>query len=432
MAATLHFLHPETPPIAGFLRIGHTGHRKLEAMLAAGRFPFKRVVFDAAHIDEQKELLGALRGRGSEIVLDPNFAEMAAAGRFASAVSKLPWSNPERPWQPSDFGVNRNLDVAKLIAEFAVSHGVNAVLSPTHLIDDTTASWRSTDHRLCEALRRELDRLGGNGIAIDYQVITTNALVKDGDHRTSLLEGINALPVENIWLRTSGFGATATGAGTRSYIEALQGFHQIGKPVVADYVGGFPGLAAAASGAVGGISHGVGQKEGFDANSWNHAPPSTRSGGSTVRVYIHELDRYLTEAQLEALFAARGGRSRLSCLDASCCPNGPEDMIENAHAHFITQRSRQIDDLSNVPESRRTEHFLLRHVDPAVRSSRQAARLRIVDEKVAKVVIAAKSRLIRLRDALSDLNEALSSRTRSRSPSFRGGSQAISAVLGIG
>lgn len=128
MAAKVHILHPHSPPIGGFLRVGHTGHRKLEAVYAAGRFPYRRLVFDASHIAEQHELLKVMRVSGCERVLDPNFAEMAMSGRFESAVSKLPWANPERPWQPTDFSPGRNLDVADLQAkEEAVSRSPTPV-----------------------------------------------------------------------------------------------------------------------------------------------------------------------------------------------------------------------------------------------------------------------------------------------------------------
>ena len=94
------------------------------------------------------------------------------------------------------------------------------------------------------------------------------------------------------------------------------------------------------------------------------------------------------------------------------------------------QRTRQLDDLSNVPELRRAEHFLLRHVDPAVRSARLGSRLKIDDEKVAKVMDESKSRLIRLRDALADLQATEGTPSRSRSLKFRVGGPTISAVLG--
>ncbi len=47
MSATLHVLHSKDQTIGGFLRVGHTGHRKLEALIAASRLRFRRFVFDA-------------------------------------------------------------------------------------------------------------------------------------------------------------------------------------------------------------------------------------------------------------------------------------------------------------------------------------------------------------------------------------------------
>lgn len=428
MAATLHVLHPQTPPVAGFLRVGYTGHRKLLDLQAAGRLPYRRVVFDAAHLEEQIELLKRLKSSGCEIVLDPNFAEMATDGRFGStSLQKLPWSNLDRPWRPEDFA-GRNHDVAKALAEFSVKAGVDAVLAPTHLIEKGAEAWRSVDLRLCEALRHELDRCGGADIAIDYQLITTSTYIKDGAHRMALIAELKALPIENVWLRASGFGATATGAGTRHFIESARGFHELGRPMVVDMAGGFAALSAAAFGAVAGISHGVGQKETFKAADWKK-PPSG-GGGASARAYVPELDRYFKEDQLKAIFGAKGGRSRLGCNDTKCCAHGAEDMIESNHAHFITQRHRQLDDLSSVPEARREEHFLLRHLDPAVRSARVASRLKIADEQVKAAVDDAKVRLVRLRDALGDLHEAGGSSSLSRAIAFRGGAKSVSAVLG--
>jgi hypothetical protein len=429
MAATLHVLRPQSPPIAGFLRVGHTGHRKLLDLQAAGRLPFRRVVFDAAHIEEQIELVKRLKASGCEIVLDPNFAEMATAGRFgSSSIQKLPWANLDRPWRPEDFIGRRNQDAARAIAEFAVKAGVDAVLAPTHLLEQANDVWRQVDLRLCEALRHELNQCGGTDVAIDYQVITTSALLKDGTHRTSLVADLKSMPIENVWIRASGFGATSTGAGTRHFVEAVRGFHDLGRPLVVDMAGGFAALGAVAFGAVGGLSHGVGQKETFKAADWRRPPAG--GGGASARAYVHELDRYFKEDQLQAIFNAKGGRSRFGCNDTKCCPHGGEDMIESAHAHFLTQRHRQLDDLSGVPEARRAEHFLLRHLDPAIRSARHAARLKIADEQVMGAVGEAKVRLVRLRDALADLNETGGAETRSRAVGFRGGAKAVSAVLG--
>jgi hypothetical protein len=285
MAATVHHLHPPSPPLAGFLRVGHTGQRKLEALLAAGRFPYRRVVFDAAHLAQQLGLLARLRASGCEIVLDPNFAEMATEGAFRSGVSRLPWGNQERPWRPDDFGPQRNANLANLIAQFAVQHGTKAVLAPTHLLETAGDRWRSVDFSFCELLRHELDTLGGQSIAIDYQLITTNAVLRDEQQRRQVVVGITDLPIENVWLRVSGFGATSTGAGTRHFIEAVADLHQFELPFVADCAGGFAALAALAFGAVGGICHGVGQKEGFRASDWKKPPGG--GGSKSASIYLN-------------------------------------------------------------------------------------------------------------------------------------------------
>ena len=226
-------------------------------------------------------------------------------------------------------------------------------------------------------------------------------MLKDEQQRRQLIESIVELPIENVWLRISGAGATATGAMTRHLIEAIRDLHQFAKPLVADCAGGFSGLATLALGAVGGISHGVGLKETFRAADWKS--PRGR-GGSSRRIYVPDLDRHFTEEQLNKIFEARGGRSRFACNDISCCPHGKEDMFDNADAHFITQRARQLSDLAKVNEERTPDYFLLHHLDPAVRSARYAARLKIIDEKVKGAVKDAGTRLVRLRDAIGDLH----------------------------
>jgi hypothetical protein len=386
--------------------------------------------FDAAYVRGQGDFLRMLKAAGFEIVLDLNAAETAAPGRFGSAVSKLPWGNPDRPWLPADFGPGRNDDFCKRMADFAVQNAANAILSPTHIVGDE--GWHTIDRSLCERLRVELDRAGGRNVAIDYSLIIAARDLREPSRRAAAVDGVTDLPVQNVWLRVSGFGATATGAGTRALIEATRSLHDLGRPLVIDMAGGFAGLSTLAFGAVGGISHGVGQREAFDLADWRK--PRGKGGGSPSRAYIPELDRYLDEQQARAFFAARGAKARFACNDTNCCRNGVDDMIENGHAHFITQRSRQVEQLACVPEGRRAEHFLLHDLDPAVRSTRQAAKLKFADDGVQKLVGEAKSRLTRLRDALGALHEAdAGSATHGRAPAFRGGHGSggkITAIMG--
>ena len=149
--SNIHILHPTSPPLAGFLRVGHTGHHKLEALHAADRLGFSRLVFDAAYAVGQADFLRAQKAAGREIVIDLNMAETAMPGRFGSAVGKLPWGNPDRPWAPGDFGATRNDDFAKRCAEFVANMRPSAVLAPVHAAEGD--EWRSIDIRATERLR---------------------------------------------------------------------------------------------------------------------------------------------------------------------------------------------------------------------------------------------------------------------------------------
>ena len=62
-------------PIAQFMRLGDSGHRKLAAIDTAGRLPAARVVVDASRLRRQKELVDAFQASGAETVLDTNVAD---------------------------------------------------------------------------------------------------------------------------------------------------------------------------------------------------------------------------------------------------------------------------------------------------------------------------------------------------------------------
>lgn len=87
MSATILHLYPNSP-IGHYLRLGYTGHRKLEDLHASGRLAIDRVVVDAAHIIEQKELLDSLRATAVEIIVDPQVAELSTPGGYQSSARK--------------------------------------------------------------------------------------------------------------------------------------------------------------------------------------------------------------------------------------------------------------------------------------------------------------------------------------------------------
>lgn len=415
----VHYLYKPSP-LGLYVRLGHTGHRRLADLYASGKFPIDRVIVDASHLAQQGDLLKTLRADNAEIILDPNAAEMASVGRCGGAVRRLPWAKPNgQHWCPSDFDSSHIKDVAKRIAAFCVEQRVSAVLSPNHLLSGGKDAWSTIDVRQCETLRVALDAAGGGAIEIDYPLLLPYGVFRDTSHRRAILGTLKDLPIGNLWVRVSRYGDLATAAAVREYAGACLDLHDLGKPIIADHVGGLAGLALLALGSAGAIAHGIASKERFDTSKW-HLPPSKGRGGSILRAYFPGLDAHLSLDDAKKALGARGGKSLLGCRDTRCCPRGAEDTLAHPDSHFLRQRFDQLMDLERVPDLRRPEHFLSAHVSLAEQVARKAARLRVADDKLTKKLKTSARRLERLRGTLEHLAIAGSNVTRSQSPSHRG------------
>ncbi len=412
------YLHGQPQPLAHFLRIGSSGHRKLEELLAAGQLPYSRFVADASAFNRQGELMNSLRAAGSELVLDTNVAELSVIGRFNGAAKGAPWADPSGVLTEKHFRVSTGAeDLIGQIARFVVNNGITRVMAPAHLLSEAADPWLRTDLASCVALRRALDQEGGDHVSIDYPLMITNGALNDAAQRKAFLTSLGSMPIDSLWLRVSGFGANATAAGLRKYITASRDFHQLGLPIVADSVGGLCGLATLAFGAMSGIAHGVAEKERFDGSSWHKPPPppdpDKKRGGNAHVVMLPGLDRLLKPAQADALLNASGGRRLLSCRDRACCPHGFDDTIKDPKGHFLRQRAAEYAALSAVPELLRTQHFLDTTLASADRSARQIAKLKLADEKLMEVTKHNAQRVDKMRVVLENLKvtEDLASRS---------------------
>ncbi len=419
MAENVVYLHKGPEPIGHFLRVGSTGHRQLEDLLGSGRMMLDRVVVDAAAVSRQHDLLASLSDSGAELILDTNIAELSSMGRFSGAVRTAPWANPKTVLAADDLKPGANRDIIRQIARFAVTHGFHAVQAPTHVLGSSTDRLFDADRDSTLALRRMLDAEGGSHIGIDYSLTIKTAALRDPVQRRAFITGLADVPFENLWLRISGFGADATAMGVRRYIAAVMDFHRIGRPLVADGVGGLAGLALVAFGAVGGFCHGVAEKERFDASDWNKPPKEGSGGGREKRLLFSGLDRLLSMKQVETLMAAPGARKLLSCSDPNCCPRGLDDTLKNPKAHYLRQRFRQVSALSAVPENRRASHFLEKDLAGAERTARQAAKLKIADDGLSEILVRSSERLERMHAVLESLKATMAKEPRSGVPKRR-------------
>ena len=92
-----------------------------------------------------------------------------------------------------------------------------------------------------------------------------------------------------------------------------------GYPILLDHVGGLVGLGALAFGIVSGISHGIGERDRFDARSWHRPrpqPTADRSFGRSSHVPLPGMDKsFVTEA-------AAAVRGYSPTLGLSLAPDG--------------------------------------------------------------------------------------------------------------
>jgi hypothetical protein len=402
--------HRDPAPVAHFLRIGTSGHRRLEQFLAAGQLPYGRFVGEAGVFLRQKDLVDALRQAGHELVLDTNVAELSVIGRYQGAAQGAPWADPNGVITEAHLRTGANeFDLIGQIARFAVEHGINRVMAPAHYLAQATDSWFGTDLAACAALRRALDREGGTDIPIDYPLIVSNAALNDGAQRRAFVASLADRPIDTLWLRVSGFGGGATAAALRKYIAAARDLHELGRPIIADCVGGLSAQAILSFGAASGISHGLAEKERFDASSWHKPPPppdpDKKRGGNAYAVLLPGVDRLLKPAQARALIETVGGRRILACNDRRCCPRGFDDTIADPKGHYLRQRAWQCEAISRIPEPRRVQHFLDRTLAEADRTARQAAKLRVADAKVKEILEDNARRLDRMRVVLENLQQ---------------------------
>jgi hypothetical protein len=387
-------------PLACFVGVGEA-HNRLADLHAAGHLPARQVVIEASRFRHQRELVSAIRESGAEIVLDTEAAELAAPARFAGHSRHAPWAPPNNPLGPPHFrGVASSEILAGKIARFTVANRVDVVLAPSHFLGDPTCTdWLSIDAASCRALRTAHDREGGSQIVIDYPVIISNSALNEVSLRGAVLSTLSDLPIDNVWVRVSGFGADAGPLTMQRYLHAISGFHNLGRPIIGDYLGGIAGMAALAFGALSGLGPGIGERERFDARTWHKLPKPRSQGaefGRAPRVSIPIVQRSVTLKELSLLAGAKGGARLCSCGDRACCPHGHRDMIADPRRHAAHQLFKSISSLEAIPDLRRESYFLNGPMAEADRLARQIKALRPVSADAEKLGVDGESLIRRL------------------------------------
>ena len=408
-------------PIGHVIRTGEASYRQLEHLHAEGRLPARAVVIDASKAWFQMEFIRSLRASGADVTLDPKVAELSEVGKFSGYARATPWAieDARRPLEPDDFDPQADTDLFGKIARMAVELGVTTVMSPAHFLRPGVDNvWLPIDCCSVDLLRAALDREGGGQVAIDYPLILPHTRLLDDRYLPRILAALPDLPFDNLVLRLSGFGADARPLAVKRTFEAIEQLHVLGYPILLDYVGGLVGLGALAFGVVSGIAHGIGERDRFDARSWNKSPrrpTDERPFGRAIYIPLPGLDKSFRKKEFKAIATAARGRRLVVCGERDCCPRGLTSMLDNHRAHIARQKFRAIEALFAVPDARRVDHFIDVDLRSAERLARDLVHLNIDHDRLGESLSNWRKRI----DSMTRMFETLSERTRPSPPPLK-------------
>lgn len=407
-------------PLGHAIRTGEAWYKRLENLHTKGRLPAQTVVVDASKAQHQKGFIQTLRNDGTDVILDTKVAELSEIGKYGALMRHIPWApvDAPRPLMARDFEPGARIDVFGGIARMAVELGVTAVIAPAHfLLHGAMSTWLPIDRQSVLSLRGALDREGGQHIAIDHSLILPHTRIRDKAETDQIMRALRNLPVDNLILRLSGFGADARPAAIKRTLIAIEQFHSLGYPILLDYVGGLVGLSALAFGIVSGIAHGIGERERFSAQGWSKQPKERDSDAPfarTIYIPLPDFDKSFRKRDLEAIANSRGGRRLVACDDRNCCPNGLESMLANPRAHIARQRILAVEGLYEIPDALRIEHFLKFDMDSARRKASDLSRLKLDKSGLEGTIKANRKRI----EDMIGMYESLADRERPFPPAL--------------
>ena len=387
-------------PLGWYLRPSYVDHRAIVDAVSPGSVGLYGVVFDPLHEKRHSELRDLMVERNRDAILDPRTQELGSVGGFNKRLSALPWAL-DRPHRPEDFDDVSARRMADRMAQFILEKRYTAALAPTHYIESANSPWLDIDAHSTVLLRQYLNRAGAGDVPIFYSLAVSYAVFRAAEERGAIIERLAQLPIDCLWMKVSQSGAPSHTA-IRNLVHGATEFHSLGVPLVGDMMGGLRGLSALAFGAVGGICHGVTQKETFSAGSLTR-PTRSGSNGFTrpTGIYVTSLGIHLTRKEARAFFGAHGSKSRFGCRVKECCPKGWTDMVDNPVRHSVFQRSLEVQRLSNVPEQHRAQQFLEETLRPATDAAVFSESLSFdSQEQLAKRMSDNRKRLERLRVGL--------------------------------
>lgn len=393
-------------PFAHFIRLGEGSYRRVADLIAAGTLTSRRVVIDASKAAHQRDLIEMLRGRETEIVLDPRTIELSSRQKCGGLAASAPWASPDKgsPLGPELFRKGHPTDIYGQIAKMCVEFGVDAVLAPTQFLGDPEFDgWYRINVEGCELLRTALDNAGGQNVRIDYLLAARLGDLRKPDFQRQFLTDLPSMPVDNLWLRLSMSPIESSPTNAQRLIGTLAGWHNVGVPIIMDYVGGLAGEALLAMNVASGIAHGFGEQTTFTTSNWNEAPKKRdpedgKKGGRAQRISVTALGRTFTTKEMEVLLSAHGARGLLLPTERHIAPNGVQDIQNDARRFNAADAEHRLLAISKVPTVDRPEFFAQTRMREVASTAKRVEKL----NPKAEVAVANNVDLAKLKKRLAD------------------------------
>ena len=395
-------VRPSAAPLALFIRVGHNDHRELLDLIAAGERGISGFIVQAQYVRRHQDLIVEARNQGFDLVLDPKTHAMGLPGGHTEKLAALPWGSP-RHHILSDFDGPQGRSKAEQIVNMAVTYDFTQLLGPTHVLTGPNDPWLRRDITMMQWTYEEIAASGAD-IRLIHSLTVPMELLRKPIERQVLIDTISDIPCQAIWLKIENFGDDATGEKTGAYIDACQDFHDRGIPLIGDQVGGLPRLGLLAFGAVGGIAHGVTMEQSFRASAWRR-PATPSSGGMTRRVYFPRLDVLLKHRLARILLSASPRlRAQYGCRDTHCCAHGIQDMLSHPARHALYQRAREVEWLTETPQTVRAARYLDERVRPVSDDIAAIVGFPDLDETLRQTFVRKQRKMSRFRSAMAHLS----------------------------
>lgn len=391
---------PAQSPLSLSLRISHNHQKSVRDAIISGADNFNGVILDATKGHVQRELRAEALSRGMDAALDPMTPQLAYEHKLTDSLTELPWGT-DGPQRLHDYRDDQGRRKTAELFNVVIRDGYTQVMAHTHVISGPNDPWLHVDIANAQYLAGLRDAQS-NRVEIIYPLVLTMEVFKDSVFMDAIATALENAPIDILQFRIANFSWDASGTKTRDYILAARRLHDLNVPIVADMVGGVSGLALAAFGAVGGISHGVTLSQSFGISAWQR-PSNGEGRAQPPRVYLQNLDLCVKKAEAEIYFANQSIARRHICRDTHCCTGGRQSMMNNPTRHFMRQRTREISELGQVPPAMRSQAFLDQTIRPISDRLTAAANIDLGNEVLEKRLHKHSVRMSKMRDLVAHL-----------------------------